>query len=92
MIRRDKREHRIASTNKYRGVEQLGSSLGERAKTIEYRFCEVIPHEARSFQASLRSEENDYAPAAARSDNPEGYEMRGEAPSRNLISRGRAAW
>jgi len=36
---------------KYRGVEQLGSSLGERAKTIEYRFCEVKPHEARNFRA-----------------------------------------
>ena len=68
---------------KYRGVEQLGSSLGERAKTIEYRFCEVIPHKARRFQASLRSEESDYAPAAARSDNPEGYEMGGESLSRN---------
>ena len=66
----------------YRGVEQLGSSLGERAKTIEYRFCEVRPHEARSIWASFAKRKDDYAPAAARSDNPEGYDNKAVLRSR----------
>ena len=48
------------------------SSLGERAKRIEYPFCEVIPHKARRLAHRVyRGATIDYAPAAARSDNPE---------------------
>ena len=48
------------------------SSLGERAKRIEYPFCETIPHKARRLAHRVyRGATSDYAPAAARSDNPE---------------------
>ena len=54
------------------------SSLGERAKTIEYRFCEVRPHKARSMtrrgnEASQRSGTllfTTYAPAEGNEKPP----------------------
>ena len=56
------------------------SSLGERAKRIEYPFCEVIPHKARRLaHRAYRGATIDYAPAAARSDNPEVMGERTEA-------------
>ena len=56
------------------------SSLGEQAKKIEYLFCEAIPHKARRMARRVyRGATSDYAPAAARSDNPEVMGERSEA-------------
>ena len=38
--------------------------MGEQAKTIEYRFGDARPHEARSMTSRVyRGETDDYAPA-----------------------------